>query len=121
MGKTYWQIAAGSVGREYSDLFKKFGMAFVGGDWQIDTMKQVERGDIILLKKGLYQIVAVGEVVERNGKCKDCGDKSWLSDIDGWDLPAYCYVDWRIPDVPIQTDGLTRSTIQKFIKINTNN
>jgi len=111
VSKKYWQIAGGSFGRDYSDLFIKFGMAFVGGDSQ--TMKEVEKGDIVLLKKGLYQIVAVGEVAERDGKHRDCGDKSWLRDIDGWDLQAYCYVDWRVPDTPIQTNGLTRATIQK--------
>jgi hypothetical protein len=33
--KNYWQIAAGSAGRDYSDIFLKFGMAFVGGETQI--------------------------------------------------------------------------------------
>ena len=71
----YWQIAAGSVGRDYAELFLKFGMAFVGGEWQIATMNEIQKGDIVLLKRGLYQVVAVGEVVERDGKYKGCWDK----------------------------------------------
>jgi hypothetical protein len=26
--------------------------------------------------------------------------KRWLRDFDGWDLPAYCYVEWRKPTRP---------------------
>ena len=113
MGKTYWQIAAGAVGRNYADLFLKFGMAFVGGQKQIATMIDISVGDIILLKIGRSKVIAVGEVVVKNGWYRGNGDKSWLKDIDGWDLPAYCYVDWHVPDSPVKTDGLTRATIQK--------
>ena len=37
-----------------------------------------------------------------------------MRDFDGWDLPAYCYVDWHVPDKPIEIDGLTRATIQRL-------
>jgi len=117
MGKTYWQIAAGSAGRKYADLFLKFGMAFVGGKKQIETMDEVSAGDVILLKLGVSKVIAAGEIVERDGKCKGNAekeeDKLWLRDFDGWDLPAYCYVDWRVPNKPVETSGLTRATIQK--------
>jgi hypothetical protein len=88
-------------------------MAFVGGDTQIAAMKEVSAGDVVLLKRGLSQIVAVGEVVQREGRHQGEGGKDWLRDFDGWDLPAYCYVDWRVPEPPIQTDGLTRATIER--------
>lgn len=114
MIKTYWQIAAGSAGRNYIEHFIKLGMAFVGGDVQIATMREVKQGDVAVIKNGLYQIVAAGEVVERNCKATGFEDKSWLRDFDGWDLPAYCYVDWHVPDTPIATDGLTRATIQRL-------
>jgi hypothetical protein len=58
------------------------------------------------------QIVAIGRVVTRDGKFHGNGDKEWLHDFDGWDLPAWCYVDWNRPSEPIQTTGLTRNTIQ---------
>jgi hypothetical protein len=113
MTKEYWQIAAGTAARDYSDRFIQFGMAFVGGAEQTAAMSQVAVGDIIILKRGLDQIVAVGEVVERNGRHNGNGDKYWLRDLDGWDLSSYCFVDWRVPAVNITTEGLTRSTIQK--------
>ena len=110
---TYWQVAAGSAGRNYSDLFIRYGIAFVGGESQDGTMAGIRKGDIIALKSGLYQILAAGEVVERNGKATGSGDKDWVRDIDGWDLPSYCYVDWHLPEKAVATDGLTRSTIQR--------
>ncbi len=116
MNKTYWQIASGSHDRDYSDYFIKYGMAFVGGEDQISTMQKMKKGDIVVIKQGLYQIVAAGEVVQRDGKATGFWDKQWLRDFDGWDLPAYCYVDWHVPDSPVQTDGLTRATIQKLLQ-----
>jgi hypothetical protein len=113
MGKSYWQVAAGSKGRNYANLFIKFGLAFVGGDPHVKTMSQVAPGDIIILKDGLSIIVAVGEVVSRNGKHNGCDDKPWLRDFDGWDLRAWCNVDWRVPKAPHSTTGLTRTTIQR--------
>jgi hypothetical protein len=114
MARKYWQIAAGSKGRDYVDEFIRFGMAFVGGNEQCSTMATVDAGDVILLKRGLSQVVAVGEVVERNGTHCGDGDKQWLRDFDGWDLPRYCYVDWRVPEKPVDTNGLTRATIQQI-------
>lgn len=109
----YWQIAAGSAGRNYEEWFLKFGMAFVGGEKQEAMMENVSEGDIVLLKRGLSQIVAVGEVVSRDGryKGKSRNENLWL-DFDGWELSAFCCVDWHVPEKPIKTEGLTRSTIQ---------
>lgn len=110
----YWQIAAGSQGRDYSSYFLKTGMAFVGGEIQIATMARVKLGDVVVLKSGLSEILAAGEVVERDGIHSGNGDKDWLRDFDGWDLPAYCYVRWHVPAVPLETSGLTRTTIQQL-------
>jgi hypothetical protein len=111
---TVWQVAAGSQGREYSDRFLRYGIAFVGPDSTLSTVNDfVLLGDKIILKRGMTQIVAVGHVVERDGKFKGDGDKEWLRDFDGWDLPGWCYVDWHKPSEPIQTTGLTRATIQR--------
>jgi hypothetical protein len=81
-------------------------------------MRDVQKGDIVALKVGLCELKAAGEVVERNGKAAGCGDKNWLSDIDGWDLPAYCYVDWHVPEKPVQTYGFTRETIEQIHRDN---
>ena len=50
-------------------------------------------GDMMILKGGMSQIVAMGRVVARDGKFKDSGDKDWLMDFDGWILPTWCYVE----------------------------
>ena len=110
----YRQIGAGSWGRDYSDEFLKFGMAFVGGAEPIAAMAKVEQGDIVVLKMGTQKILAVGRVVQRDGKHKGDADKEWLRDFDGWDLQAYCYVDWKRPSKPIAVKGLARKTIQRL-------
>ncbi len=111
---TFWQVASGSFGRNYAPYFLKYGIAFVGGEAQIKKMSEVKLGDIIAIKNGTKTIVAVGKVVERNGKYKGNKDLKWLYDLDGWELPAYCYVDWKEPQEPQETKGLTRSTIQRI-------
>lgn len=60
-------------------------------------MADVRAGDRMVLKGGKSEIVAVGEVVERDGRCSGARDKSWLNDFDGWYLPAYCHVRWHRP------------------------
>jgi hypothetical protein len=88
-------------------------MAFVGGKSQCKAMDEVVCGDYVLLKRGRTAIAAVGEVVERNGGCGGDGDKEWLRDFDGWDLPAYRYVRWHVPDSAVEVTGLVRATIQR--------
>lgn len=112
MSKTYWQVAAGSLSRDYTQDFLRYGMAFVGGDIQIATMAKTKANDRIILKRGMSEIVAVGEIKEREGKANGNLDKAWLRDFDGWDLSAYCYVEWHVPNKSIPTYGLTRATIQ---------
>lgn len=89
----YWQITAGSGGRNYSKYFLKYGIAFVGGKVNEARMKKIKKGDIVVLKEVGKEMKAAGKVVGEHG-C--CGDKEWLKDFDGWALPAYCYVDWRV-------------------------
>lgn len=126
---SYYQVAAGSLGRDYSDLFLKFGMAFVGWGKDYSLMEKIKPGDRLILKQGTQNIKAVGMVVCRYGKCcgnhfkdsdegknefKDRG-KNWLDDFDGWDLPHYCFVNWHglQGGQPFAPNGqLTRSTFQ---------
>src|SRR4051794_15582119 len=79
-------------------------------------MKKVEKVDVVILRKGLKKIAAVGIVVEHEGERvgfadAEDEDKEWLLDFDGWELPAYCYVEWRKPDESEQVNGhVARST-----------
>lgn len=114
-GKVYWQIAAGDCGgRDYIDDFVRYGLAFVGGTSQIAKFSTVKTGDILLLRNGLSDIIAAGTVVERDGRCGGINDKLWLHDYDGWDLPAYSFVEWHVPASPVTVaGGLTRGTIKR--------
>jgi hypothetical protein len=117
---SYWQVAAGSLGRDYSQEFLKYGIAFVGGPQQIESMDKVSLGDTVVLKVGKSKIRAAGTIVSRDGIFKGnistagAENKDWLLDFDGWNLPGYCYVDWHTPPDPIAVEGLTRYTIAKI-------
>lgn len=93
---TYWQIGSGSEDRSYAQEMLDFGMAFVGDH---ETMEKVEKNHYIILRSGLKEIIAVGRATKRRD-----GEKEWLRDFDGWDLSAYCYVEWHKPDQPVQTE-----------------
>lgn len=109
----YWQISAGDDQREYAKDFLDFGIAFVGKEKpKLTAMRAIAVGDRIILKRGMSEIISVGEVVERDGCHRGENDKDWLRDFDGWDLPAYCYVNWRKLPGPIGSTGLTRGTIR---------
>lgn len=110
---TYWQIAAGSDQRDYSDLFLKHGIAFTGLG---AGLEKVNIGDIIVLKRGIKAIKAVGVVTGRGNVTH--GDKEWLLDYDGWTLPEYCSVNWKRPNGNglKEVDGLTRGTLKRICK-----
>lgn len=118
----YWQIAAGGQGRDYSKDFLRYGMAFVGGRQQTEYMQSVQEGDCMLLKDGLSKIIAAGHVVKRKGRSSGHAredmdrTKQWLLHYDGWELPAYCYVDWCQPLRPESTSGLVQAAIRRVHK-----
>lgn len=113
----YWQIAAGSESRDYSRDFLKYGLAFVGGAKNEQRMAQVGEGDRLILKRGKSEILAVGVVVKRDGVFRgtapESGPREWLHDFDGWDLPAFCCVEWHREPMPRPVAGLTIGAIKK--------
>lgn len=95
---TYWLVANGSKGRDYSDeIFLKYGIAGVGGKGNKKRISQTEPGDIVVLKQGMQKILAAGKVVEREGYHTREG-KKWMTYLDGWEIEQYCYIDWKRPD-----------------------
>lgn len=94
---TYWQVAAGDRGREYSDLFFKYGIMCVGGENQIKTLRNLKERDIVILKKGRSEILGAGKIIERDG-IVNAEDEDWLGDFDGWNLKAYANVEWHRPE-----------------------
>jgi hypothetical protein len=113
----YWQIAAGSESRDYSRDFLKYGLAFVGGAKNEQRMAHVSEGDRLILKRGKSEILAVGVVVKRDGvfqgTAPDSGAREWMHDYDGWDLPAFCCVEWHREPAPRPVTGLTIGAIKK--------
>lgn len=107
---TYWQIASGEGARDYADRFLNHGIAFIGERYE-GTLRRVQLDDVVILKRGITEIVAAGKVVERDGEHIGVGDKEWLKDFDGWDLPAYCHVQWHRPPEPLKVEGLARGAI----------
>lgn len=108
----YWQVATGSYGRDYSEYFFRYGAVFIGEDHYDKTKERVKEGDRVLLKQGVSNVLAVGEIVQRDGKCGVLDkDRAW--DFDGWHLPAYYNVQWHKPSKPISAKGkgLSRGTI----------
>lgn len=111
-----WQIFAGSHGRDYSEDFIRYGLAFVGGSEQIAALAKVQANDIILLKNGREKVSAVGHVESRDGIHFGNWDKEWLLlDYDGWDLGGYVYVRWfLVAEQPPLSKLLGRRTIERF-------
>lgn len=89
----YWQIGSGAGNREYWQECLDFGMAFTGDE----KMKQVNKDDLIVLRRGIHKIVAVGKVIRGHSASENQEDKKWLEDFDGWSLPYHCYVEWHKP------------------------
>lgn len=111
---TIWQIAAGSDQRDYVNDFLDRGLAFVGGQKQIALLEKVRPGDLLVLKRGLTKVEAIGEVFSHGETHGGRGDKHWLRDFDGWDLEAYVYVKWKRPTIEVPPEGLTRGTISRI-------
>lgn len=103
-----WQIAAGDRGRNYTDLFLKHDVMFMGpgnyGDYNAnkDTycsvahFSQVKRlasdvkpGDIVLLRF-CHRVIAIGKTSEEGYKWNEVFD-----DVFGWDLQHTHRVIWQ--------------------------
>ena len=132
---TYWQVAAGESGRDYSDVFLRYGVILLGSgyvrsghlgsflenpdnfrghkDWRkkvVTLAESMKCGDLVVLKRGhgiKGRILAAGRVV---------GDYEYLrqfDDVEGWDVRHGRRVKWYRGDSPKQVDGLARSTISR--------
>lgn len=92
---TYWQVGSGNRDRFYHEEMLNYGIACAGEGYYEKSIKRVKENDVVILRQGTTKIISVGKVVEKHGKVHGCGDKTWLYHFDGWELPAYCYVEWH--------------------------
>jgi len=127
----YWQIAAGDSERDYSEVFKTFGVMLVGSgnrgdyfnnkdfykghrDWRAQVVRFAEKvriGDMVIVKKPhhrQWEILAVGRIT---GEYKY---SELFEDVEGWDLQHWREVEWVEAPPKTFVDGLSRGA---FIRV----
>jgi hypothetical protein len=128
--RTLWQVGAGDNERSFGDICQKFDVMVVGpgnpGQYSHDRhaafgeakneirrfYEDAKRGDIVLLRRGTSQIIAIGEIADDTAQ--------WLqafADIDGWDLQHVRRVRWFVStarDFPGRTLG---GQVRSFAKV----
>ena len=125
----YWQVAAGTSGRDYSKEFLRYGVMLIGpgrlgplsmnrelyknhreGANVLRFVDQVKCGDHVILKRPhgkQWDIVAVGRVA---------GEYEWLEqfeDVEGWDLQHARRVEWVKANPPVLVNGLRMGRINR--------
>lgn len=115
---TYWQVSCGSFQREYPEVFIDFGVFAVNEDRKNTGgyhkyLLQAKKGDILILKKGLTWIHAVGIVQD-----DELRQQKHYFNFDGWELRFFKYIEWYVPNSPINVEGkgLAEGTIRKCHK-----
>jgi len=110
-----WQIASGSAGRSYADVFFRHGVALIGpgdaGRWSTDRTDDdygcsfVRRfatepapGDIIVLRAGRSRLLAVGLIAG------DYFHDEAFGDVLGWDIQHARRVRWFPLPTPHEFD-----------------
>lgn len=103
--RSVWQVSGGPTNRSYADVFLKYGVALIGpgdtGPWHSGLRDEdceghyvrhlateVREGDILLLRKGLSTVQAVGLVTTGYEYL------SQFDDVNGWDLQHARRVRW---------------------------
>ena len=104
--KRVWQVGAGDTNRNYGDVCLKHDVMIVGpgnlgpyteelyagyGDIKnsIRRFYEADRGDIVLLRIGTGQVLAVGELADNQPQCLEV-----FGDVDGWTLQHTRRVKW---------------------------
>ena len=129
-----WQIGTGDPSRSYISVFLKFGVALVGPgepgperdpgtiiyyahnrsiyNWG-KVLTMVKKDEWIIAKKGVQEILAIGQVVA------EYDYSNTFADVDGWDLQHFIKVKWYRPiDGPIvfSNKPLMQSTLNACLK-----
>ena len=106
-GKSLWQVGAGDTDRSYGDICIGYDVMIAGpgepgayeeslyahlGDIRNSLRRfcrEARRGDIVLLRLGTGDVLAVGEVADDAAEWLDA-----FADVDGWDLQHVRRVRW---------------------------
>jgi hypothetical protein len=104
-----WAVSAGGSGREYKDLFLRYGAMFIGGGKPQGVpafREQVREGDLVAMlgpKGKKHEISYVGRVTGTYEQLQDF-------DVDGWELNHSRRVAWRSLETPEILPVQVRST-----------
>jgi hypothetical protein len=108
--RSIWQLAGGPASRPYADVFLKHGVGLIGpgdaGPWKLERSdeefeggfvrrfaKEMQAGDVLVLRAGIASISAVGIVAS------DYLYLNQFDDVNGWDLQHARRVRWcKLPD-----------------------
>ncbi|MCX6146351.1 MAG: hypothetical protein NTW25_03755 [Candidatus Kapabacteria bacterium] len=94
--RKYWQVSSGSKQRDFSDIFIKYGVFATNDDTKTtkykSLLKEMKEDDILILKKGLNTVIAIGKI-----KSKKVEEESCYFNFDGWKLNYFKKVDWYLP------------------------
>jgi hypothetical protein len=106
-GRNLWQVGAGDTDRSYGNLCIGFDVMIAGpgepgpfeesryadhGDIRNSLRRfcrEARRGDVVLLRLGTGEVIAVGEITDDAATWLDA-----FSDVDGWDLQHVRRVRW---------------------------
>lgn len=133
--KEYWWIGAGDHERDYSQVFLDFGIILVGPDYGnyytnkkayqsepcVRTfVEDVKPGDIVILKRGVTSIVAVGVVEKAQGieVVNEHEDgyfysKEIFGNVQGFETAHGRYVTWYKPENEEKIEGISRGTLKR--------
>lgn len=106
-GKKLWQVGAGDTERSYGHICIKYDVMIAGpgsrgafeeeryadlGDIRNSLRrfcKEARRGDVVLLRLGTGDVLAVGEIADDAAECREA-----FADVDGWELQHARRVRW---------------------------
>ena len=101
-----WQVGAGDTDRNYGEICRKYDVMIVGpgtlgpyseeayadyGDikYSIRRFYEAARGDVVLLRIGTGQVLAIGVLEDDQPQCLEV-----FGDVDGWTLQHTRRVRW---------------------------
>ncbi len=103
--RTVWQLAGGPASWSYADVFLKYGVGLIGpgdtGGWEVGReddefegyyvrhfASEMEVGDVVILRKGMSTITAIGVVASPYLYLDQ------FDDVNGWDLSHARRIRW---------------------------